>query len=735
MSQHSNPPPIIKFLVPILACVGAIICCERPQCGTLPTVYSSKEILSSGNGSEQWSSFTFYVLQNFTAPKLQSLNQFLYILFQLSCWLSSMVLVIGGVLSLVEVLLMAPESNMVVRSFWKVVQYLKRFLLFGFLCAAMVVLLFAQCLIGYCFFIFSMALVFGNINAGHIFLLWLLLILVDISVWIVAGLRCVTLLTLNFVGVQFFGAMFGFWIFVLVLVRRILSNSVVFCVWTGCVIVGVPHCMFTWVVELLFSPKVLFLRVVRVCIDLAVCIIVWLVITNSALARSVWQLPVSRFWVQEGYRCVFGGVTRRSFKSSSISAVGFGCGKNGSCSVEFYLKGGTKRGFSANENAEDRPVHIEKSNLSAAEHMVGKRLKKASRKNYKGKLNTLKVFFMEEESRQQFLGDDNSIRIPLPAGIVKELFGWISKNTDLPKKRQKVGKERARPEEENEGDEDETTPFMSGDDFFAESKVTVSVSCMQGYKSALKAFYEDSLVNFDAELDAWLDSFIQGYKKTIAEKKASGVMEIKEGKSPIAFSGHCFLSKVLMTLKPEKRKYYFTESIFGWCFQVLAWNLIARSSSIQGIMLQHMSWRGDCLVINFPLHKGDQTGESLAKDKHVYANPLKPEICPMLAVAVLIFCRHRGVGEGVVTQLFTGDSVDKFGAMLRVDFADKNLIPEDIDMGSARQDLGTHSNWKGAATYLCGSIGSLFKCCCNLSSCWVVSWQSSRSIYFFQSRQ
>ena len=112
------------------------------------------------------------------------------------------------------------------------------------------------------------------------------------------------------------------------------------------------------------------------------------------LAHSVWQLPVSRFWVQEGYCCVFGGVTRRSFKSLSISAVGFGCGKNGSCSVEFYLKGGTKRGFSANEYAEDcRPVHIEKSNLSAAEHMVGKRLKNASRKKCKGKLSTLKVFY------------------------------------------------------------------------------------------------------------------------------------------------------------------------------------------------------------------------------------------------------------------------------------------------------------------------------------------------------
>ena len=87
-------------------------------------------------------------------------------------------------------------------------------------------------------------------------------------------------------------------------------------------------------------------------------------------------------------------------------------------------------------------MHIENSNLSAAEHMVGKRLKKASRKNYKGKLNTLKGFFMEEESRQQFIGDDNSIRIPLPAVIVKELFGWISTNTSS-KEKTKSWKEKS----------------------------------------------------------------------------------------------------------------------------------------------------------------------------------------------------------------------------------------------------------------------------------------------------
>ena len=216
MSQHSNPPPIIKFLVPILACVGAIICCERPQCGTLPTVYSSKEILSSGNRSEQWSSFTFYVLQNFTAPKLQSLHQFLYV---------------HPVSTLLLVIFDGACDRRGPFIGWSIIDGTRKQYGCSFILESSAILekvpafRFPVCshggafirpvftVIGYCFFIFSMALLFGNINAGYIFLLWLLLILVDISVWIVAGLRCVTLLTLNVVGVQFAGAIFGFWIF------------------------------------------------------------------------------------------------------------------------------------------------------------------------------------------------------------------------------------------------------------------------------------------------------------------------------------------------------------------------------------------------------------------------------------------------------------------------------------------------------------------------------------------
>jgi hypothetical protein len=70
-------------------------------------------------------------------------------------------------------------------------------------------------------------------------------------------------------------------------------------------------------------------------------------------------------------------------------------------------------------------------------------------------------------------------------------------------------------------------------------------------------------------------------------------------------------------------------------------------------MLQHVDWREDCLVITLAKHKGDQSGEGLSNEKHIYANPLNPSICPILALAVLIFCTHRGQSTRL-QQLYNG---------------------------------------------------------------------------------
>jgi hypothetical protein len=47
-----------------------------------------------------------------------------------------------------------------------------------------------------------------------------------------------------------------------------------------------------------------------------------------------------------------------------------------------------------------------------------------------------------------------------------------------------------------------------------------------------------------------------------------------------------------------------------------------------------MDWKEDALTIAMPHQKNDQAGEKPKDPKHVYANPLRPEICPILALAL-----------------------------------------------------------------------------------------------------
>ena len=83
------------------------------------------------------------------------------------------------------------------------------------------------------------------------------------------------------------------------------------------------------------------------------------------------------------------------------------------------------------------------------------------------------------------------------------------------------------------------------------------------------------------------------------------------------------------------------------------------------------------MVVKVPQHKGDQTGESLSMDKHVYANPLEPKICTILSLAVFFFCRKRFKRNGQIKcKLFTDDRKDRFGYLLEVILNDKSLVPD-----------------------------------------------------------
>ena len=94
------------------------------------------------------------------------------------------------------------------------------------------------------------------------------------------------------------------------------------------------------------------------------------------------------------------------------------------------------------------------------------------------------------------------------------------------------------------------------------------------------------------------------------------------------------------------------ESLFAHLFFILHWNLMKRAENCQMCKISHIYFHGDALVFEFAKSKGDQDGKFVGP-WHCYANPQKPHVCVVLAMAK--FClpydavlaknaHERGVG-------------------------------------------------------------------------------------------
>ena len=329
------------------------------------------------------------------------------------------------------------------------------------------------------------------------------------------------------------------------------------------------------------------------------------------------------------------------------------------------------------------------SSVAVADHVVGRRVVTKTINGYKSKLKTLQKFLSSKEESNRYLTASGDIILPLPAEIIKEFFGWLSINAELPKNQRNQNRREI---VHLDVEEDPTT----SQDMFGRDLITISFSCMQGYRSALLWLYQERGLVISSDILLWLNNFTSGYKKTIADKKSRGVMSITEGKAPLSFHGYRRISEFMMKLAPESRNNPWSEVIFGWSYMTLSWNLMARAESVGNIMLQHLDWRDDSLLVTFAKHKGDQTGEGMSNEKHIYANPLQPEICPILSLAVYVFCTPRG-SSTYRQQLYHGmDSPHRFSRILQRVL---NSIPEGVSIGSRREDIGTHSNRKGSASY------------------------------------
>ena len=181
-------------------------------------------------------------------------------------------------------------------------------------------------------------------------------------------------------------------------------------------------------------------------------------------------------------------------------------------------------------------------------------------------------------------------------------------------------------------------------------------------------------------------------------------MRVFEGKYHVPFEGYQLLAKLIF------HSARFDQFLFAWPFLVLQWNLITRTSMVSSMMMEHIGWEGDALLISTPKHKGDQEGEHCFA-RHLYANPTTPHICPVLALAVLTFARtlrhdpaSQSNAEPANLRVFDGpDNKARDSDTLQRCIA--QVQPGDIGLlGGHKKQLGTHSVRKGAATFCIGIV-------------------------------
>ena len=158
---------------------------------------------------------------------------------------------------------------------------------------------------------------------------------------------------------------------------------------------------------------------------------------------------------------------------------------------------------------------------------------------------------------------------------------------------------------------------------------------------------------------------------------------------PLSFQNFKWMCTLL--LQSEKKHHVLARTMF-----TLSWNLICRASNVVTICYDHLEWQTDSLGIFFAQTKTDQMGSKPRDARHVYANPICPEVCPILALGIYMLCFPSTDYQ----QVFPGhDQYDRYSKMIRdilssqsqADLHTRGIIPENI---------GTHSLRKGAATFV-----------------------------------
>jgi len=197
--------------------------------------------------------------------------------------------------------------------------------------------------------------------------------------------------------------------------------------------------------------------------------------------------------------------------------------------------------------------------------------------------------------------------------------------------------------------------------------------------------------------DAWLSdmtTLFKALKRTNAQAVGQGKREIKVGKEELTLEMYAALGAELMK----------KGLCFGHLTTIFSWNLMARVGNVMDILLKHIDWKGDHMRVYFAHLKTDQEGNTAKHPRAVYANPLKPAICPILALG--LFFLSFPIREGQLKLFEGGHQYNHYLSQLKATLATDNVADILKAAGITADDIATHSCRKGSASYtMSGTTG------------------------------
>jgi hypothetical protein len=236
-----------------------------------------------------------------------------------------------------------------------------------------------------------------------------------------------------------------------------------------------------------------------------------------------------------------------------------------------------------------------------------------------------------------------------------------------------------------------------------------SLSSVGQWTAAVKDLFRSFRVAIPPNYDAEVALLVNGYSRDAAADRERNVV----GKDALPFDLMCKIARATLTSESS-------DAIFAHVFLLLQWNLMCRSNNVELIHLTHLQWSEDRLLVYFRKQKNDQNGMRSTEPRSIYANPVKPEVCSILALG-LFFVLFPPSGNAEL--LFPGkEQKQRFSKSLSRVLKSEGLLDYVHELGFDPKSFGTQSLRKGSSTFVSsGTTDAPSQMAINLRAGWTMT--------------